>query len=108
MAKRTVRAGIRKTDLMSWNFIMFLTLAFILLVVVLSAMNRLTFDLRSQAGYKCPLVMLPRAEDCSSGWVYKRSTTSGCLTFFCNAGTPMPTSTLSVTPIPGRIIPLTQ
>ena len=73
---------------MSWNFIIFLTLAFILLVVVLTAMRRLTFDVRSRAGLECPQVTLPRAEDCSTGWVYKRNTTNGCLAFFCNAVTP--------------------
>jgi hypothetical protein len=73
----------RKNDLMSWNFIMFLTLAFILLVVVLAAMRRLTFDVRSRAGLACPEVSLPRAEDCSTGWIYKRDATNGCLKFFC-------------------------
>jgi len=75
--------GLRKNDLMSWNFIMFLTLAFILLVVVLSVSSRLTFDVRSRAGLECPQVTLPRAEDCSTGWVYKRDTANGCLKFFC-------------------------
>jgi hypothetical protein len=85
MAKRTARArGVRKNDLMSWNFILFLTLAFILLVVVLTAMSRLTPDVRSRAGLACPQVTLPRAEDCATGWIYKRDTTSGCLSFFCN------------------------
>ena len=84
MAKRKMRAtGIRKTDLKSWNFILFLTLAFILLVVVLSAMTRLSFDVRSRAGLTCPEVTLPRAEDCSTGWIYKRDVTTGCLTIFC-------------------------
>lgn len=86
MAKRKVRAGsVHKTDLTSWNFIIFLTLAFILLVVVLTAMRRLTFDVRSRAGLTCPQVTLPRAEDCASGWVYKRNAADGCLSFFCNA-----------------------
>jgi hypothetical protein len=62
---------------------MFLTLAFILLVVVLAAMRRLTYDVRSRAGLECPEVSLPRAEDCSTGWIYKRDTTNGCLKFFC-------------------------
>lgn len=84
MAKRNVRAGsVRKNDLMSWNFIMFLTLAFILLVVVLTAMRRLTFDVRSRAGLECPQVTIPRAEDCPAGWIYKRDVTNGCLKFFC-------------------------
>ena len=68
---------------MSWNFILFLTLAFILLVVVLTAMRRVTLDVRSRAGLECPQVTLPRAEDCSTGWVYKRDATNGCLKFFC-------------------------
>ena len=94
MAKRKMRAGsVHKNDFKSWNFIMFLTLAFILLVVVLTAMNHLTFDIRSRAGLACPTVTLPRAEDCSTGWVYKRNTTNGCLTFVC----PTPTPTLSPT-----------
>jgi len=89
MAKRKVRAvSIRKNDLRSWNFIIFLTLAFILLVVVLTAMNHLTFDIRSRAGLACPTVTLPRAEDCSTGWVYKRNTANGCLTFVCPTPTP--------------------
>ena len=84
MAKRKMRAGSgRKNDLISWNFIMFLTLAFILLVVVLTAMRRLTYDVRSRAGLECPEVSLPRAEDCSNGWIYKRDATNGCLKFFC-------------------------
>ncbi len=73
----------RKNDLTSWNFIMFLTLAFILLVVVLTAMRRLTFDVRSRAGLECPQIVLPQAEDCPTGWVYKRDATNGCLKFFC-------------------------
>ena len=89
MAKRKMRAtGAIKNDLKSWNFILFLTLAFILLVVVLSAMTHLTFDIRSRAGLECPQVTLPRAEDCSTGWIYKRDTVNGCLTFLCNAPTP--------------------
>lgn len=84
MAKRNMHGTLRKNDLTSWNFIIFLTLAFILLVVVLTAMRRLTFDVRSRAGLECPQVTLPRAEDCSTGWVYKRGATNGCLAFFCN------------------------
>lgn len=74
-------------DLSSWNFIIFLTLAFILLVVVLSAMNRVSFDLRSRAGLSCPQLQLPRAEDCAGGWTYKRDT-NGCLAFFCEVQSP--------------------
>ena len=80
--RRTVR--VRRTDVASWNFIIFLTLAFILLVIVLSAMNRVSFDLRSRAGLTCPEVTLPRAEDCPDGWTFKRDA-AGCLAFFCEA-----------------------
>lgn len=72
----------KRYDLSSWNFIIFLTLAFILLVVVLTAMNKVTLDLRSKAGLSCPTLDLPRAEDCAGGWTYKRDT-NGCLAFFC-------------------------
>ncbi len=73
-----------KFDLASWNFIIFLTLAFVLLVVVLTAMNKVSFDLRSRAGLACPELTLPRAEDCGGGWTYKRDV-NGCLAFFCEA-----------------------
>ena len=84
MPRKITRTKTFKNDFASWNFILFLTLAFILLVVVLAAMRRLTFDVRSRAGLECPQVILPRAEDCASGWIYKRNTTNGCLSFFCN------------------------
>jgi len=80
-----------RNDLSSWNFILFLTLAFILLVVVLTLMRNVSQDVRTRAGLECPVVNLPRAEDCSSGWVYKRNS-NGCLAFFCEP-TPTPTST---------------
>lgn len=74
-------------DLAAWNFIIFLTLAFILLVVVLTEMNKVSFDLRSRAGLTCPQLTLPRAEDCAGGWTYKRDI-NGCLAFFCEAQPP--------------------
>ncbi|MBI3576915.1 hypothetical protein HY086_02680 [Candidatus Gottesmanbacteria bacterium] len=83
MARRkVVTAGFRAKDVASWNFILFMTLAFILLVIVLTLMNRVTLDLRSRAGLACPQITLPRAEDCSGGWTYKRDV-NGCLAFFC-------------------------
>jgi hypothetical protein len=69
-----------------WNFILFLTLSFILLVVVLNAMTGLTNDIRTRAMYgNCPSkVQAPRAEDCAGGtWLYKRGN-DGCPGFFCN------------------------
>lgn len=87
MAKKTSPAFISK-DLASWNFIIFLSLAFILLVIVLGAMKNVSLDLRSRAGLACPQITLPRAEDCPGGWTFKRNT-NGCLAFFCG---PQPTT----------------
>lgn len=72
----------RAKDIASWNFIIFLTLAFILLVIVVTAMKKVSFDVRSKAGLVCPELTLPRAEDCPGGWTYKRDA-NGCLAFFC-------------------------
>ena len=83
MARRRP-ALLRQKDVASWNFIIFLTLAFILLVIVLTASNRIALDVRSRAAGACPSVTLPRAEDCPDGWTFKRDTT-GCVAFFCEA-----------------------
>lgn len=91
MARRITSAKRVKNDLSSWNFILFLTLAFILLVIVLTAMKNVSNDVRSRAGLTCPTVTLPRAEDCSTGWIYKRDASTGCLAFFCSAPTPTTT-----------------
>lgn len=85
MAKRKTTRTFRAYDLGSWNFILFLTLAFILLVVMLNAMTNVAFDVRSKAGLACPKVTLPRAEDCPGGWKYQRDATNGCPTFVCEA-----------------------
>ncbi|MBI3955871.1 hypothetical protein HY339_01295 [Candidatus Gottesmanbacteria bacterium] len=84
MAKRKAvsQKAFLREDLASWNFIIFLTLAFILLVVVLTAVKQTSVDLRSRAGLSCPQLSLPRAEDCAGGWTYKRDA-NGCLAFFC-------------------------
>lgn len=89
MAKKVRRVAANKPqkklfELSSWNFILFLTLAFILLVVVLTQMNKVSFDLRAKAGLTCPSLSTPRAEDCAGGWTFKRDT-NGCLAFFCEA-----------------------
>lgn len=86
MAKRKhASKSVRTSDLSSWNFILFLTLAFILLVVMLNAMKNVAFDVRSKAGLTCPQATLPRAEDCPGGWTYQRDVTNGCPTFVCEA-----------------------
>lgn len=71
-------------DLSSWNFILFLTLSFILLVVVVYATKNMAFELRSRAAGKCLTPDLPRAEDCAGGWTFRRGS-DGCLAFFCEA-----------------------
>ncbi|OGG31589.1 hypothetical protein A3A63_02845 [Candidatus Gottesmanbacteria bacterium RIFCSPLOWO2_01_FULL_46_9] len=87
MAKRKTvrRRTFRREDFNSWNFILFLTLSFILLVVMLNAISQTTQDVRSKAGLTCPQVTLPRAEDCPVGWKYQRDATNGCPTFACEA-----------------------
>ncbi|MBI5614463.1 hypothetical protein HY947_06055 [Candidatus Gottesmanbacteria bacterium] len=81
---KTVKSStlFRKDDFASWNFVIFLTLSFVLLVIVLNAMKGVSRDLRSKAGLACPQLALPKAEDCTGGWTYKRDT-NGCLAFFC-------------------------
>jgi len=71
-------------DFGNWNFILFLTLALILLVVVLTQMKGVSLDLRAKAGLDCPKLTAPRAEDCAGGWTFKRDV-NGCLAFFCEA-----------------------
>lgn len=81
-------ASLRAKDVSSWSFIIFLTLAFILLVVVLTIMKGTVLDLRTKAGLSCPVPSLPRAEDCPGGeWKYKRAN-DGCQAFFCEAPAP--------------------
>ena len=82
MARRKHSAQLfRKNDIASWNFVIFLTLAFILLVVVVAAMKNVSLDLRSRAGLSCPQLSLPRAEDCPGGWTYKRDAQGGLASF---------------------------
>jgi hypothetical protein len=69
----------------SWNFVLFLTLALMLLVSVMAAINRTAQDLRIKARLDCPDVakILPRPEDCPGGkWTYSRDP-SGCPAFIC-------------------------
>lgn len=93
MPRRVTQHKTFRNDLASWNFILFLTLAFILLIVVLTLMKNVTQDVRSKAGFVCPTPVMPRAEDCAVGWTFKRDT-DGCLKFFCNT----PTTTPVITP----------
>lgn len=79
---------LRSRDLSAWNFVIFLTLAFILLVLVLTAMNKMSFDLRSRATEPiCGQIVLPRPEACRGTWTYKRDS-KGCPSFSCEVKKP--------------------
>lgn len=87
MAKRKITrstSGLKVKDFSKWNFIIFLTLAFILLVLILNFASQTSHDIRSRAGLECPKLTAPRAEDCAGGWTFKRAA-DGCLAFFCEA-----------------------
>lgn len=72
-------------DFSSWNFIIFLTLAFILIVAVALAMSGQARNLSVKAGLSCPEIRtLPRPEDCPGGsWQFTRDPANGCVNFFC-------------------------
>lgn len=84
MARKT-SASLRVQDFSSWNFILFLTLAFILLVVLANAMNGTAQDIRTKAGLTCPRPEIPRPEGCPGGWTFLRDTANGCPIFVCEA-----------------------
>ncbi|MBI5019434.1 hypothetical protein HZB58_04145 [Candidatus Gottesmanbacteria bacterium] len=75
-------------ELGSWNFVIFLTLAFVLVVVVVVMMKGVAIDLRSRAGLACPDPLaafngkLPQPAECNGEW--KLSADSrGCQVFLC-------------------------
>jgi hypothetical protein len=98
MAKKVIKSkaahkALINKELSSLNFIVFLALAFILLVTITYAMNGVTHDLRTRAGFECPTVSLPAPEACPGGkWEYSRSATNGCPAFVCNPAAPTDTS----------------
>ncbi len=75
-------------DLGSWNFVIFLTLAFLLLVVVVASMKGVALDLRSRAGLACPNPLaafngqLPQSSECNGEWKLG-SDARGCQVFLC-------------------------
>ena len=87
MKKKAAPVPFTNKELSSWNFIIFLTLAFLLLVIILSTMRGVTADLRSRAGLSCPSIEpedLPSPETCPGGvWEYKRNIETGCPAFHC-------------------------
>lgn len=95
MARRSVRSKTNYKaatavgrDLSKWNFVIFLILALILLVVVVTSMKGVALDLRSRAGLACPNPLaafngqLPKASECNGEW--KLGTDArNCQVFLC-------------------------
>lgn len=87
--KKISKIGITK-DLGAWNFIIFLTIALMLLVLVVSSMRGVAVDLRSRAGLTCPNPLsafggqLPKTADCSGEWKLSKDA-KGCEVFLCQA-----------------------
>lgn len=75
-------------DLSSWNFVIFLTLAFILLVVIVGSMKGIALDMRSRAGLACPNPLaafngtLPKASECLGEWKLGMDA-NNCQVFLC-------------------------
>lgn len=75
-------------ELGSWNFVIFLTLAFVLLVVVVISMKGVALDLRSRAGLSCPNPLaafngkLPQGSECNGEWKLSQDA-RGCQVFLC-------------------------
>ncbi len=75
-------------DLGSWNFVIFLTLAFVLLVTIVTMMKGVAIDLRSRAGLSCPNPLaafngnLPQASECNGEWKLADDA-RGCQVFLC-------------------------
>jgi hypothetical protein len=85
MAKKIAKASLKPMllkELSSWNFVIFLTLALILIVFVITAMNGVSNDVRTKAGLACPQLTIPDTARCPSGWKYTDNL-NGCPGFVC-------------------------
>lgn len=86
-AKRSISSVMGK-QMSSWNFVIFLTLAFVLLVVIVVSMQGVALDLRSRAGLGCPNPLsafngkLPQPNECNGEWKLS-SDARGCQVFLC-------------------------
>lgn len=101
MAKKHSRSskasasGSFKKDFAGWNFVIFLTLAFMLLVAILMNMKNVALDVRSKAGLACksPFAAfgnrLPRAAECNGEWKLLEDD-KGCQAFACVPATADP------------------
>lgn len=86
MKKKSVRStsSSKKNDISAWNFIILMTIAFVLLVLVAVFLkNNSTYE-SAEARRLCPKIeTLPRPEDCNGGvWKYGRDG-QGCRVFVC-------------------------
>lgn len=88
--KRASQQSSAFKDISAWNFIIFLTIALILLVLVVNRMQGVAYDLRSRAGLSCPNPLtafggnLPVTKDCSGEWKLSEDS-KGCQVFLCQA-----------------------
>lgn len=55
-------------DFSSWNFIIFLLLGFVLIVVVATSLQSGAINLGVQAGFVCPNIKLRDPRECPQGW----------------------------------------
>lgn len=79
MATLKTKKTVRSSDFTAWNFVIFLTLALMLIVGVTVALSN-TSDFRSKAGYNCPLAKIP--QNCE-GRIVHGTDSYGCQTFVC-------------------------
>jgi hypothetical protein len=86
MAKKQI-SKTYKNELMNdfgkWNFVIFLTLALMLIAMVASVLrtvNVSSLDARSKAAYQCPTVKLP--SDCQ-GRIIRGTDSNSCITYVC-------------------------
>lgn len=89
-----------KKDFAGWNFVIFLTLAFMLLVAILASMKGVAMDIRSKAGLTCrsPFAafnnQMPRAAECNGQWSLLEDE-RGCQSFAC---VPNPRTSTTIRP----------
>ncbi|MCX8009211.1 MAG: hypothetical protein N3A54_05970 [Patescibacteria group bacterium] len=55
-------------DFQPWNFIIFIVLSLVLVVVVAATLQGKVTDLGIQAGFVCPRVSLRNPDECPQGW----------------------------------------
>jgi hypothetical protein len=72
----------RERDINGWNFVIFLTLAFMLIVILVSSLKNVTDGMMTKAGLACPKVTLPNPNGCPTGWKYLTNV-NGCPGFVC-------------------------